>query len=184
MSIKTALIGPTRVPAISLGTWSWGDKTWGYKPEDLPQIREAWFACLEAGYPFFDTAEVSGLRAHIPSSGGTDKVELWPGLSTALFRSTVGSIQGQSSVYERSLKLVFRSLWFFSLCQGWERAKRSSACYSKRPQRRNAKRSSSLPSVSIELLPASSSSTVPTTGRTADDHMIRRSLQGCPCRTR
>ncbi|KAG7562818.1 hypothetical protein FFLO_01773 [Filobasidium floriforme] len=61
MSIKTALIGPTRVPAISLGTWSWGDKTWGYKPEDLPQIREAWFACLEAGYPFFDTAEVSGM---------------------------------------------------------------------------------------------------------------------------
>lgn len=73
MSIKTALIGPTRVPAISLGTWSWGDKTWGYKPEDLPQIREAWFACLEAGYPFFDTAEVSGLCDDMESSGGADE---------------------------------------------------------------------------------------------------------------
>lgn len=57
-AIKTALIGSTRVPAISLGTWSWGDKTWGYQPEDLDKIREAWFACLEDGYPFFDTAEV------------------------------------------------------------------------------------------------------------------------------
>ena len=184
MSIKTALIGPTRVPAISLGTWSWGDKTWGYKPEDLPQIREAWFACLEAGYPFFDTAEVSGLCDDIPLNGGTDKVELWPGLLTALFRSTVGSLQGQSSVHERLLKLVFRSLLFFSLCQEWERAKRSSACYSKRLQRRNVKRSSSLPSVSIEPLSASSILTVPTTGRSADDHMIRWSSQGCPYRTR
>jgi aryl-alcohol dehydrogenase-like predicted oxidoreductase len=60
MSVKTALVGTTRVPAISLGTWSWGDKTWGYKPEDFPQIKEAWFACLESGYPFFDTAEVYG----------------------------------------------------------------------------------------------------------------------------
>jgi len=60
MSIKTAVVGTTRVPAISLGTWSWGDKQWGYKPEDFPKIKEAWFACLEAGYPFFDTAEVYG----------------------------------------------------------------------------------------------------------------------------
>jgi diketogulonate reductase-like aldo/keto reductase len=85
MSIKTALIGPTRVPAISLGTWSWGDKTWGYKPEDLPQVREAWFACLEAGYPFFDTAEVSGLCDDMESSGGTDKSNNgWTGPSHSL----------------------------------------------------------------------------------------------------
>lgn len=58
---KTFTLGvDSRVPALCLGTWSWGDSTWGYTPEQLPAIKEAWFACLENRVTFFDTAEIYG----------------------------------------------------------------------------------------------------------------------------
>lgn len=76
-AIQTLKLGATRdVPALCLGTWSWGDKVrtaysvgftagliagtmqfWGYKPEQYPEIKEAWLAAIDAGIPFFDTAE-------------------------------------------------------------------------------------------------------------------------------
>lgn len=54
--------GPT-VPQIGIGTWAWGDKLfWSYgKDYGADQVREAFFATLESGINFFDTAEVYGL---------------------------------------------------------------------------------------------------------------------------
>lgn len=47
-----------RWPTISLGTWSWGDKTWGYEPKDFENVKAAWSASVGAGLTFFDTALV------------------------------------------------------------------------------------------------------------------------------
>ncbi|KAK4686227.1 hypothetical protein P7C73_g3905, partial [Tremellales sp. Uapishka_1] len=56
-----ATIGGRSVPAMAIGTWSWGDSTWNYKAEaDLPRIKEAWKACNDVGLTFYDTAEVYG----------------------------------------------------------------------------------------------------------------------------
>ena len=53
------------VPAVGVGTWSWGDKgTWGMGGYDTSlseaTIREAWQTSIDAGATFFDTAEVYG----------------------------------------------------------------------------------------------------------------------------
>ena len=53
------------VPAMGVGTWSWGDsKTWGMGSYDSSltedTIREAWATSIDAGATFFDTAEVYG----------------------------------------------------------------------------------------------------------------------------
>ena len=45
-----------RRPETAAGTWSWGEKKWGYKPEMLPDIKSAWHACNQAGMTFYDTA--------------------------------------------------------------------------------------------------------------------------------
>ncbi len=54
--------GPT-VPALGIGTWSWGDKLfWGYGDGyGAAQVEAAFEAAVEAGVTFFDTAEVYGL---------------------------------------------------------------------------------------------------------------------------
>lgn len=54
--------GPT-VPALGIGTWSWGDKLfWGYGDDyGVAQVEAAFEAAVEAGITFFDTAEVYGL---------------------------------------------------------------------------------------------------------------------------
>ncbi|OCF74668.1 auxin-induced protein [Kwoniella mangroviensis CBS 8886] len=59
-TIKHATIAGVQVPAMAIGTWSWGDKTWGYKPEQLPDIKEAWKTSVKAGLTFYDTAEAYG----------------------------------------------------------------------------------------------------------------------------
>ena len=54
--------GPT-VPALGLGTWSWGDSLfWQYGGEyGVEDVRAAFNASLAAGVNFLDTAEVYGL---------------------------------------------------------------------------------------------------------------------------
>ncbi|EKQ70635.1 putative oxidoreductase, aryl-alcohol dehydrogenase like protein [Leptolyngbyaceae cyanobacterium JSC-12] len=54
--------GPSIAP-LGIGTWQWGDKLfWSYgKDYGADQVRAAFFAALEAGVCFFDTAEVYGL---------------------------------------------------------------------------------------------------------------------------
>ncbi|WWC89379.1 uncharacterized protein L201_004302 [Kwoniella dendrophila CBS 6074] len=59
-TIKQATIAGMQVPALAIGTWSWGDKTWGYKPEQLPDIKQAWHTSIKEGLTFYDTAEVYG----------------------------------------------------------------------------------------------------------------------------
>jgi aryl-alcohol dehydrogenase-like predicted oxidoreductase len=51
------------VPAIGIGTWSWGDSLfWSYgKDYGADQVREAFHAAVESGITFFDTAEIYGL---------------------------------------------------------------------------------------------------------------------------
>lgn len=53
--------GPT-VPALGIGTWSWGDRLfWSYgKDYGEPELYDAFKAALESGVNFFDTAEIYG----------------------------------------------------------------------------------------------------------------------------
>jgi aryl-alcohol dehydrogenase-like predicted oxidoreductase len=51
-----------KVPALGIGTWSWGDKGfWGYgKAYTRDDIMQSYRFCLDNGLYFFDTAEVYG----------------------------------------------------------------------------------------------------------------------------
>jgi aryl-alcohol dehydrogenase-like predicted oxidoreductase len=53
--------GPT-VPTLGIGTWSWGDSLfWNYGNDyGADQVRAAFYAAVDAGVSFFDTAEVYG----------------------------------------------------------------------------------------------------------------------------
>ncbi|MEO0456935.1 MAG: aldo/keto reductase [Cyanobacteria bacterium P01_A01_bin.114] len=53
--------GPT-VPALGIGTWSWGDSLfWQYgKDYGADEVRQAFEAAIAAGVNFFDTAEIYG----------------------------------------------------------------------------------------------------------------------------
>ncbi|KIR67201.1 auxin-induced protein [Cryptococcus bacillisporus CA1873] len=57
---KHVTIAGVQVPPMAIGTWSWGDKTWGYEPKDFENVKEAWCASMRAGLTFFDTAEAYG----------------------------------------------------------------------------------------------------------------------------
>ena len=50
------------VPAMGVGTWSWGDtRWWNYgQSHTKPDIIQAYRTSLDAGFTFFDTAEVYG----------------------------------------------------------------------------------------------------------------------------
>ncbi|MGG6295366.1 aldo/keto reductase [Leptolyngbya sp. AN02str] len=50
------------VPALGIGTWSWGDSLyWGYgKDYTADTVRDAFKAAISAGVNFFDTAEIYG----------------------------------------------------------------------------------------------------------------------------
>ncbi|MEG3438636.1 aldo/keto reductase [Pannus brasiliensis CCIBt3594] len=65
MTNRTATLGKTEIPvtALGIGTWAWGDKLfWNYGQEyGEKQVEEAFFASIESGITFFDTAEVYGL---------------------------------------------------------------------------------------------------------------------------
>ncbi|KAG0365949.1 hypothetical protein BGZ54_005997 [Gamsiella multidivaricata] len=46
---------------MAIGTWAWGDSTWGYKPEMFDDLAATWDALQDdSGINFFDTAEVYG----------------------------------------------------------------------------------------------------------------------------
>ena len=50
------------VPALGIGTWSWGDKNfWGYGTDyTRDDITHVYQLCLDSGLNFFDTAEIYG----------------------------------------------------------------------------------------------------------------------------
>ncbi|WVQ82343.1 hypothetical protein IAT38_004471 [Cryptococcus sp. DSM 104549] len=82
--IKSMTLAGSQVPPMAIGTWAWGDKTWGYKPEDLENIRGAWQTCLKEGMTFFDTAEIYGsgeseriIGRFIKESSEEDKAKLF-----------------------------------------------------------------------------------------------------------
>ncbi|MEO1400226.1 MAG: aldo/keto reductase [Cyanobacteria bacterium J06635_1] len=64
-SIQTVQLGPNgpTVPALGIGTWSWGDSLfWQYgKDYGADEVRQAFEAAIAAGVNFFDTAEIYGL---------------------------------------------------------------------------------------------------------------------------
>ena len=64
-SLQTVTLGPKgpQVPALGLGTWSWGDSLfWQYGGAyGADDVRAAFEASLAAGVNFLDTAEVYGL---------------------------------------------------------------------------------------------------------------------------
>lgn len=51
-----------QVPALGVGTWAWGDRrVWGYgRDYGRAEVEGAFWASIEAGLNFFDTAEVYG----------------------------------------------------------------------------------------------------------------------------
>lgn len=53
------------VPALGIGIWSWGETGWWNYGQSHTQedVSQAYRACLEAGFTFFDTAEVYGRGA-------------------------------------------------------------------------------------------------------------------------
>jgi aryl-alcohol dehydrogenase-like predicted oxidoreductase len=59
------ILGPNgpAVPALGIGTWAWGDSLfWGYgKDYGARDVESAFWAAIEAGVNFFDTAEIYGL---------------------------------------------------------------------------------------------------------------------------
>lgn len=63
--LQTVTLGPRgpEVPALGLGTWSWGDSLfWQYgSAYGADEVRAAFKASTAAGVNFFDTAEVYGL---------------------------------------------------------------------------------------------------------------------------
>ncbi len=64
-TIQTVTLGPKgpQVPALGLGTWSWGDSIfWQYGGAyGADEVRAAFNASLNAGVNFLDTAEIYGL---------------------------------------------------------------------------------------------------------------------------
>ncbi|MCL6436726.1 MAG: aldo/keto reductase [Leptolyngbyaceae cyanobacterium HOT.MB2.61] len=62
--VDAIALGPhgPKVKPLGIGAWSWGDKLfWAYgKDYDEKQVQQAFYAALEAGLDFFDTAEVYG----------------------------------------------------------------------------------------------------------------------------
>ncbi len=50
------------VPALGIGTMSWGERMMGYgKTHTRDDVTSAYRACLDAGLNFFDTAEGYGM---------------------------------------------------------------------------------------------------------------------------
>jgi aryl-alcohol dehydrogenase-like predicted oxidoreductase len=65
MVVEAIALGPNgpKVSPLGIGAWAWGDKLfWNYgKDYGADQVREAFYASLDAGISFFDTAEIYGL---------------------------------------------------------------------------------------------------------------------------
>ncbi|KAG0075126.1 hypothetical protein BGZ93_004659 [Podila epicladia] len=59
---RLTLGGAISVSPMAIGTWSWGDAKWGYKPEMFGDIAATWDALQDdiSGINFFDTAEIYG----------------------------------------------------------------------------------------------------------------------------
>ena len=63
MESTKLLANNVAVPALGIGTWSWGDRLfWGYGSDyGEAEVERAFEAAVESGATFFDTAEVYGL---------------------------------------------------------------------------------------------------------------------------
>ncbi|WP_036485912.1 aldo/keto reductase [Myxosarcina sp. GI1] len=63
MTTPQVSVGNISLPAIGIGTWSWGDRLfWDYGSDyDAADVEKAFQAAVENGATFFDTAEVYGL---------------------------------------------------------------------------------------------------------------------------
>ena len=63
METTKILAGNISLPALGIGTWSWGDSLfWGYGSNyGENEVRQAFEAAIAGGAAFFDTAEVYGL---------------------------------------------------------------------------------------------------------------------------
>ena len=63
MESTKLLANNVAVPALGIGTWSWGDRLfWGYGSDyGEAEVERAFEAAVERGATFFDTAEVYGL---------------------------------------------------------------------------------------------------------------------------
>ncbi|KAI1317507.1 hypothetical protein EDD11_008314 [Mortierella claussenii] len=58
---RLTLGGSISVSPMAIGTWSWGDSLWGYKPEMFNDIAATWDSLQDdSGINFFDTAEAYG----------------------------------------------------------------------------------------------------------------------------
>ena len=63
MTATKSLLNDLFLPALGIGTWSWGDRLfWGYGSDyGEGEVAEAFAAAVANGATFFDTAEVYGL---------------------------------------------------------------------------------------------------------------------------
>ena len=63
METTKLLVNQISLPALGIGTWSWGDRLfWGYGSDyGETEVQKAFEAAIASGATFFDTAEVYGL---------------------------------------------------------------------------------------------------------------------------
>ncbi|PZO18707.1 MAG: 2,5-didehydrogluconate reductase [Leptolyngbya foveolarum] len=97
---QTVTLGPRgpEVPALGLGTWSWGDSLFwqyggGYGVED---VRAAYKASLAAGVNFLDTAEVYGLGESEKLIGQFMKADSKPAIIATKYMPLPWRFSGQS----------------------------------------------------------------------------------------
>ena len=97
---QTVTLGPKgpEVPALGLGTWSWGDSLFwqyggGYGVED---VRAAYKASLAAGVNFLDTAEVYGLGESEKLIGQFMKEDSEPAIIATKYMPLPWRFSGQS----------------------------------------------------------------------------------------
>ncbi|HLW02578.1 MAG TPA: aldo/keto reductase [Ktedonobacterales bacterium] len=96
------------VPALGVGTWSWGDaRFWGYgQSHTQDDVTQAYHICLDAGLNFFDTAEGYGggeserLLGQCRRADGRASIIAtkfaplpWRASSSALLRALDGSLE-------------------------------------------------------------------------------------------
>jgi len=93
----TSPSGRLDLPPLGVGTWAWGDRrVWGYERDyGRPEVEQAFWASLDAGLNYFDTAEVYGFGTSERILGELLRSSGKPALVAtkyAPFRPTAGSL--------------------------------------------------------------------------------------------